>query len=328
MLAVSLITVAIHNPDPEFWSANMQKLEQHSRVRELLVSTTKEDFSEILPQADVAVSGRLHVDQIQHCSNLQALFVPFSGVNRFPLRELNSNSVQVYNSHGAARFVAERVLGLLLATTSRIVRSHVALCNGVWERTADSSMFWDSIQGSSVAIVGTGAIGVEIAKFLQVFSCEVFGINTSGHVPTPFTRVETNFATVSDADIVILALPSTQATTGLFGAHDISLLDNAFVVNVGRADVIEENALYAALSEGRIKGYASDVHFQYPSAIGEEALPSTCKLHTLSNVVLTPHTASHTAAARQANVDGAFQQLDRWLEGDATLRPVNAIKGY
>lgn len=325
---MSQVTVAIHNPDPEFWESNMRALDQHSRVRNLRVSTTKDEFSAVLPNADIAISGRLFADQTQFCNNLKALFVPFSGVNRFPLQELSNLNVDVFNSHGAARFVAERVLGLLLATTSRIVRSHVALCQGVWERTADSSMFWESIQGSSIAIVGTGAIGCEIAKLLQVFSCDVFGVNTSGRTPAPFTRVETKLATIGDADIVILALPSTKATTGLLGTHNISVLDDAFVVNVGRADVIEENALFSALSEGKIKGYASDVHFQYPSAIGEEALPSTCLLHTLSNVVLTPHTASHTKAARQANVDGAFQQVVRWLEGDTTLMPVNPIKGY
>ena len=91
------------------------------------------------------------------------------------------------------------------------------------------------------------------------------------------------------ADFVVVAIPSTPETVDLIGARELALMKpTAFIVNVGRAAVINERALYEALRSRQIAGAGLDVWYQYPVP-GQKRLPSSCPFHELDNLIMTPH---------------------------------------
>jgi phosphoglycerate dehydrogenase-like enzyme len=92
-----------------------------------------------------------------------------------------------------------------------------------------------------------------------------------------------------NADFVVIALPSETDTRDLIGGSELQLMKRtAFIVNVGRAAVINEMALYTALRDRRIAGAGIDVWYQYP-APGQRRLPASLPFHELDNVIMTPH---------------------------------------
>ncbi len=321
-------TILLNNPDPEFWDTPTRSLHNNRAVGAIVTASSKEEFESLLPQAHAVVSGRFQEQYIARATNMEALFVPFSGVNRFPLMSLQQAKVHVYNSHGAAQYVAERALALMLNLGGRVSSGDIALSAGIWHRRADSSMFWQSIRNATIGIVGTGAIGSALAALLAPFHSRIIGVNRSGRAQQGFDVVSTSLDALKGCEIIVIALPSTTETTALFTAELLESIAGALLVNVGRADAIVEKDLYAALTKGWLSGYASDVHYQYPNSFDQCRLPSAYPLHELDNVVLTPHTASHTIAARQANVSGAFDNLTRWLASDSSLEPVNCGREY
>jgi len=99
---------------------------------------------------------------------------------------------------------------------------------------------------------------------------------------------------IARADVLVVALPLTPETRGLLDARRLGAMRRtAILVNVSRAQIVDEDALYTALAERRIAGAALDVWYRYPTAVGP-TLPATRPFHTLPNVLMTPHVAGWT----------------------------------
>jgi phosphoglycerate dehydrogenase-like enzyme len=187
------------------------------------------------------------------------------------------------------------------------------------------------LQGQSLLLIGLGGIGRAVAERAAALGMRVVGVRRSLAVAAdaerplgPFDQVhgpEALPTLVPAADAVVLALPGTPGTNGLFNRALIDRLPaHAIVVNVGRGSTIDEAALIDALSEGRIAGAALDV-----SSI--EPLPQDSPLWKLPNVLISPHTASVTSAENGRIVDLFCDNVRRFLQG-RPLRNVVDIRHY
>ncbi|MBN1262487.1 MAG: hydroxyacid dehydrogenase, partial [Anaerolineae bacterium] len=142
------------------------------------------------------------------------------------------------------------------------------------------------------------------------------------------------------ADVLIIAVPHTDETTGLIGAAELALLPpKAILVNVARGPVVEQGALYRALREGRLHAAGLDVWYRYPS--GQDAgygaanarahtPPADYPFHELDNVVMSPHRAGglHTEAVERARMDDLAQLLNAAARGEPLPNPVGVERGY
>lgn len=159
----------------------------------------------------------------------------------------------------------------------------------------------DEARGSTVLIVGLGEIGREVARLAEAFGMNVLATRRNeGDLDELLPR----------ADSVVLALPLTEETHGLFDRRRIELMKpGAILVNVGRGPVVDEDALIDALRSRRLRGAALDVY-------ATEPLPADSPLWELDNVILSPHTAAQSVHENERIVELFADNLRRYLAGE------------
>lgn len=191
-----------------------------------------------------------------------------------------------------------------------------------WERYATSS-----VRGLRAVVVGLGSIGRETCRLLDAVGLDVVGVGRPGRtydVPPSVRVVSTDVLdeVLSSAEVVVLATPLTDATSGLLSRDRIAALPlGAIVVNVARGQVVDEAALVDHLASGHLGGAALDV-FEV------EPLPASSPLWDLPNVIVSPHSASTLVSENATLVDLFVDNLRRFLAGQPLRNTYNATKGY
>lgn len=191
-----------------------------------------------------------------------------------------------------------------------------------WERYATSS-----VRGLRAVVVGLGSIGRETCRLLDAVGLDVVGVGRPGRtydVPPSVRVVSTDVLdeVLPSAEVVVLATPLTDATSGLLSRDRIAALPlGAIVVNVARGQVVDEAALVDHLASGHLGGAALDV-FEV------EPLPASSPLWDLPNVIVSPHSASTLVSENATLVDLFVDNLRRFLAGQPLRNTYNATKGY
>lgn len=179
----------------------------------------------------------------------------------------------------------------------------------------------DELRGRTILIVGFGSIGEEIGRLAKAFGMRVIGVNRSGAGSSPNADEIHAAGSLDDllpsADAVALALPSTHETRLMFDSHAFGLMRaNSIFVNVGRGAAVDEDALVAALKDGRLRGAALDV-------FATEPLPPDSALWDLPNVLVSPHTAALSRLENARIVELFCENLRRYLASAALLNRVD-----
>jgi phosphoglycerate dehydrogenase-like enzyme len=159
----------------------------------------------------------------------------------------------------------------------------------------------DEVRGTTVLVVGLGEIGTEVARLAEAFGMNVLSTRrNAGDLD----------ALLPQADSVVITLPLTDETRGMFDRRRIALMKpGAILVNIGRGPVVEEDALIDALRSGRLRGAALDV-------FETEPLPRDSPLWDLDNVILSPHTAAQSIHENERIVELFAENLRRYLAGE------------
>jgi phosphoglycerate dehydrogenase-like enzyme len=259
------------------------------------------------------------------CPNLRWVHSRSAGLDKTLFPELLESSVLLTNGSGVfSESLGEFVLGAILYFAKdfrRMIHNQKA---GVWEA-------FDvlPVSGQTVGIVGYGDIGRAVAAKVRPLGMKVLAVKR--HASTlraedsiveevfgPERRIEM----LSRCDYVVVTAPLTPETRGMIGAPEFAAMKPAAaLINVGRGPVIDERALIAALSEGRIKGAALDV-------FDHEPLPQGHPFYKLENVLLSPHCADHTPDWLDNAMEFFIAQYQRFRRGDALLNVVDKKLGY
>jgi len=298
---------------------------------ELVVERDEERALRQRDAIDVLIDGR--PGPLLDGARLTRVVVPWAGLPP-GLRDalLARPHLKAHNAHYNAPFVAQHALALLLAAAHRIVPIDAALRRGDWgdRQNPERSRH---LAGGEALLLGFGAIGRQLAPLLRGLGMRVTalrrrpgreeaGVRLIGAADLP--------AALARADAVIVSLPATPNTVGLLDRAALARLrPGALVVNVGRGTVIDEDALYDALANGRLAGAGLDVWWRYPD--GPEAQgatpPATHPFWELPNVVLSPHRADATDASERARVTDVCATLWAIAEGRERSR-VDVEAGY
>lgn len=283
--------------------------------------------------ADVLVAGRPSVELLTTVAPNHLVF-PFAGIPWATQELLRSgfSDLAVHNLHHNASATAEAAVALLLAAAKCVVPMHRSLEAGDWRpRYAPDPGV--QLAGSTALVLGYGAIGKRVARALVGLDMRVLATRLSIVDMEHDGPVEVHPATsltelLPRARVLVLALPETPTTRGLLGADELDALpEGAVLVNVARASIVDESALFDALRT-RLHSAALDVHYVYPKdeAARAATAPATAPLHTLANVVLSPHRAGHGARVEIAR----YRELALRLEAirDGTARPLALEDGY
>ena len=290
------------------------------------------------PDCHVLVDGRPTREQVVASPFLRAIVVPFAGVP-VETRELMRDfpQVSVFNLHHNAAHAAELTLTLLMAVAKRVVPADRALRAGDW-RVRYGSDQGELIAGKTALILGYGAIGQRVARLCQGIGMRVLAIRRSGgSTEAPGTHEiygpEKLHALLPRANALIVCLPLTTDTEGLIGGAELALLPRgAILVNIGRAAIIDEAALFEALRSGGLGGAGLDVWYNYPESEADRAYtrPTSYPLHELDNVVMTPHLGGAFGgdSVEALRVTALAQLLNSLAAGVASPKPVDLDLGY
>jgi phosphoglycerate dehydrogenase-like enzyme len=209
---------------------------------------------------------------------------------------------------------ADHALALLLAALRRVAEHDASVRRGEWDRGGALTP-WD-LHGKRVGVVGYGRIGRSVVRRLQGFGTEirVFDPVTA---PEPQLACATLEELLGWAEVVTLHAPLTTTTEGLIGAPQLAAMrPDAILVNVSRGGLVDEPALVAALTSGRLRGAALDVFAEEP--------PTNAGLRFLPNVVLSPHIGGLSREAIDAMARRCVQQVLDVLAGrlpDGVVNP-------
>jgi len=272
--------------------------------------------AEALKDCDAVVSGRISAEEIESAKNLKVIFVPFTGLNSFPLEIIKSKNIIISNTHANAPYVAERAVTLALSLLGRVVELHNDLAKGKWSRTHDNDDLWRSLRGRTCGILGLGNIGLNIAKLLKPYDCRITGFKRNTHsIPAGFEgEVSSDLAYVLDSsEIIFVSIPLNPETKHLLNAQNLPKMKGKYIINVGRGETIHEEALYNALKDGTLAGAALDVWYKYPGKNPEPVMPSNFPFWELNNVIMSPHKASHTIEAVNAMIDDTAENIRSYI---------------
>ena len=267
-----------------------------------------------------AMVGMIPPDHIKMAKKLKMVFVSFTGPNMLPLDEFREKTIGLSNTHGNARYVAERAISLAMSFYGKILTYdedlRSARWHGIWGKGGLQDT-WESIQGKRCVVIGTGEIGKWIAKFLKVFDCHVTGFKKNP-VKRPmeyFDEISLDLnSALKKSEIVFVTLPLTDETEGMFNADILRGMSGKFIVNVGRGGVIDEEALYYALRDNVLKGAGIDVWYTYPERGTASGKPSKYPFHELSNVILSPHVGGFVAPASALNLEQTVENIRSYLK--------------
>jgi phosphoglycerate dehydrogenase-like enzyme len=319
------VLVLFLNKFDKYWDGKLDQLRKAFPGHDFVSYLDHNDPKELLPEADVLVKGSLSKEELTKAVKLKAVFVPWTGVDGLPLNELKKRSIILANNHGNAEVVAERAIAVAMAVTGRVVELHKNLEKGVWLGRPSSKEFtWFSILERKCAILGLGQIGQKIAGFLKAFRCRINGFKKEPSGSYPGIDFITNDIkqAVRGAELVFVALPLTSATLGIVNQEVLDAMGSAYLINISRGKVVEEKALAESLMSGKLAGAAIDVWYDYPSIDRPVTLPSRYPIHTLPNVVLSPHVGSWTTESMQAMVDGTVESIGHYL---LTGNPIDIV---
>jgi phosphoglycerate dehydrogenase-like enzyme len=299
--------VVVAEPEAE---AYKKDLEGKFRGISIHAVTTQEDIRHHADRMEILVTiFRVADELLNRAVNLKWIQVTTSGVNYLLSRPSLRKDVIVTSArgiHGPA--VSEMAFLLMLALNRDLPRMIRNQDREIWERWPGRLLYQ-----KKVGILGIGVIGEEIARKCKAFGMTVFGVDI---VRRELDSVDSFFGpedlpqVASEVDYLILVAPSTSQTEKIVGAKVLERMKStAFLINLARGDLVDDEALSKALETGVIAGAALD-------ALSTEPLPKQHRLWSMKNVIITPHVGGLSNIYREQVMPIVEENMRRFLQGE------------
>ena len=249
---------------------------------------------------------------LEQCPHLRFIGLTATGTDNVDLAAAERHGIAVCNIRDyCSQSVAEHVFACLLSLAHNVPRYHADVRAGEWQKSDDFCLLTHPVRelsGMTMGIVGYGALGQAVAGVAAAFNMTVIvaaRAGASGGARVPFDEL------VARADVISLHCPLVPETRTLFSTEQFRQMKNdAIFINTARGGLVDSAALVAALRRGDIAAAAIDVLAQEPPVDGDPLLD-----YDGSNLIVTPHIAWATNAARQAAIDELTRNIDAFQQG-------------
>ena len=295
-----------------------------------LVADDESGILRHLPDADVLVSMGFSAGMAEAAPKLRLVQVPGAGLDRID-RSAIRPGLWLANAYGHETGIAEYILGAMIALTRSFARLDANLRQGRWDGQwsigTDTPSLWPELAGKTLGILGFGHIGQAVARRATALDMRICAVRSKAQSNLPEgvdfvggpDRID---EVLRSADYLVVALSLSPETRGLMSESRLrSMKPRAFLINVARAEIFDEGALYEALASRSLGGAALDVWYRYPTAPGPLA-PANLPFGELENVIMTPHVSGWTEGMLDERAHVIAENIVRAARGE---EPINAI---
>lgn len=273
--------------------------------------------------------------------NLRWVQTHYAGIDALVDTPLWNSDIAITSASGIhAPNMAQYALTQILVWAHRVPKWFKHRQRGEWPKQRWDKFLPDELRGRVLGIVGYGSIGREIARLAKTFGMRVLVTkrdarhpedrgyalvgagDPSGDLPDRIYPSEATRSMLAECDYIVVTVPLTAKTRHLFDESMFKeMKSNAYIVNIGRGELIDEKALVKALKRGWIGGAGLDV-------FETEPLPEDSPLWSMENVVITPHVSGFTSHYDERVVDLFVSNLRRYLAGEPLMNLVDRGVGY
>jgi len=280
-------------------------------------ATSADQTFDRLKDATIAITNKvvLQREVLEKLPNLKMIAVSATGVNNVDIDCCRERGIVVSNIRNySVNTLPEHVFMLMLALRRNLLAFREDVYKGEWQRAEQFCLFTHPISdlfGSTLGIVGNGAIGKAVGKIALAFGMKVLIAEHKGvvDVRAGYTLFET---VLKQSDVISLHLTMTKQTRHLISTTELELMKRtALLINTARGGLVDEEALLRALREGRIGGAGFDVLEKEPPREGHPLLD----LH-LPNFIVTPHVAWSSKQAMQILADQLTDNIEAFINGN------------
>jgi phosphoglycerate dehydrogenase-like enzyme len=318
-----MVKVLVAFPLDEEYMKQIRSVEGIDTVK----ATEHDEVLKEVKDAEVLFSNKITPEMFRRAEKLKWIQSPFVGVDSLLIEDVKKSDVIVTSTKGIHSIQAsDHVFALILFFSRKLNEIVEEKRRKFWKKRHPFPFEpLDELNGKTLGIIGLGSIGREVARKGKCFGMKVLGIKRTPEEVDNVDRVygiEGLDEVLKESDFLVLCVPHTKETEKLIGERELRLMKNsAYLINIARGGVVDEEALIRALREGWIRGAGLDVFSQEP-------LPPSSPLWEMENVIITPHVAGSTPYYWDRAVSIFVENLGRFLRGEELINVVDKEKGY
>ena len=289
----------------------------------------RDTLRQALPHGDAAFAAFVDRDIIHSLTRLRWVQAPAAGVGHILSEEMIASPIVLTSARGVrARAIAEHVVGMAIAMARQLPLVMAKQRDHEWALDEiEASRAVRTLRGRQMGIIGLGSIGLEVAQAAAGFGMRVWAIRKRVDEPAPgsvenILPPERLSDLLASSDVVVLSAPLTPETRQLINAETLAMMKRgAFLINIGRGKLIDDDAVAAAVRSGQLGGAALDVFTREP-------LDPSSPFWDLPNVIVTPHMSGAMEDYWTPLVALFAENLRRFERGDTLLNVVDKRAGY
>ena len=283
----------------------------------------RRELDAILAETEIVYGMRVPINLLPRATKLRWIQVTSAGVDRYLSDEFKRSKVMLTNVSGIhATPIGEFVMEMMLMFAKKAPLCFEMKQRKEWQRFPSSVL-----RGKTVGVIGLGSIGQEVARLSKAFRMRVIATRRSPRKQTArnvdlLLPPNGLLRLLAESDYVAVCLPLTKETNKLIGESELKAMKpTAYIMNIGRGQIIDENALVKALEQKWIAGAGLDV-------FATEPLPKESKLWDLPNLIYSPHVSGGQEDYEQQATELFCRNLKRYIEGKRLINLVNKDLGY
>ncbi|BCK00396.1 D-2-hydroxyacid dehydrogenase [Anaerocolumna chitinilytica] len=275
--------------------------------------------AERIKEADILVVNKIPMNEasLKDAADLKLICITGTGTNIVDFPYINIRKIAVANVKGySTASVAQHTFALLFYLYEKLYHYDTFVKSGGYVKSDIFSCFdekFNELEGKTWGIIGFGDIGKRVANIAGAFGCNIIYYSTSGrNQNNDYKRVDFD-TLLKDSDIISIHAPLNSDTENLINEEALGKMKStAFLLNLGRGPIVDETALYKALTEGWIAGAGLDVLRQEPMAADNPLLA----IKDSRKLIITPHIAWATVEARRRCVKEVYENMTAFLRGE------------
>lgn len=258
--------------------------------------TNPQAFLSNLNALFVRLGRRIDAKFLENCPNLKYLCSPTTGHNHIDEAALKQRGIQLISLRGQREFLEtiratpEHTFGLIMALLRNYKPAFTHVDDGKWDR---DQLRGEELYGQTVGIIGLGRVGYRLAAYCEAFGAKVVYCDEKPVAAKPeWKNLQTIEAVIKASRIIALCASYNKGVPPIIGHTEVNLLQDSYFINTARGELVDESALFEAITKGRLKGIATDV---IASETEDHQLARWRNLASRNpNLIVTPHIAGAT----------------------------------